>query len=76
MRLWRGGSRFRGCRLLESVMKLRNSSDRPVEHEADRHGFRHLLALRVTLATEQDRAQVGVLAEAGQEVTGQSVELV
>ena len=35
----------------------------------------HLLALRVTAANEQDRAQVGQLAEKVQEVTGQSVEL-
>ncbi len=35
----------------------------------------HLLALRVTPANEQERAQVGALAEAVQEVTGQSVEL-
>ncbi len=35
----------------------------------------HLLALHVTPANEQDRAQVGVLAEAVQEVTGESVEL-
>ncbi len=54
-----------------------------MEHEAGegdemqaRYGLGHLLALRVTLATEQDRAQVGVLAEAVQEMTGQSVELV
>jgi transposase len=35
----------------------------------------HLLALHVTPANEQDRAQVGQLAEKVQEVTGQSVEL-
>jgi transposase len=35
----------------------------------------HLLALHVTPADEQDRAQVGVLAQAVQEVTGESVEL-
>src|SRR5438309_760137 len=35
----------------------------------------HLLALHVTPANEQDRAQVGALAEAVQEVTGESVEL-
>lgn len=35
----------------------------------------HLLALHVTPATEQDRAQVGKLAKAVQEVTGQAVEL-
>ncbi len=35
----------------------------------------HLLALRVTPATEQDRARVGELAEAVQEATGESVEL-
>ena len=35
----------------------------------------HLLALRVTPATEQDRAQVGALAEAMQEATGESVQL-
>ncbi len=35
----------------------------------------HLLALRVTPATEQDRAQVGALADAVQEATGESVEL-
>jgi transposase len=35
----------------------------------------HLLALRVTPATEQDRAKVGALAEAVQEATGESVEL-
>ena len=35
----------------------------------------HLLALHVTPANEQDRAQVGVLAEAVQEVTAESVEL-
>ena len=35
----------------------------------------HLLALHVTPATEQDRAQVGALAEAVQEVTEESVEL-
>jgi transposase len=35
----------------------------------------HLLALRVTPATEQDQAQVGALAEAMQEATGESVQL-
>jgi transposase len=35
----------------------------------------HLLALHVTPATEQDRAQVGQLAQAVQEVTGEQVEL-
>ncbi len=35
----------------------------------------HLIALRVTPATEQDRAQVKALAEAVQEATGESVEL-
>jgi transposase len=35
----------------------------------------HLLVLRVTPATEQDRAQVEELAEALQEATGESVEL-
>jgi transposase len=35
----------------------------------------HLLALHVTPADEQDRAQVGLLAEALQEATGQSVDL-
>jgi transposase len=35
----------------------------------------HLLALRVTPADAQDRAQVGELAAAVQEATGQSVEL-
>ena len=35
----------------------------------------HLFALRVTPATEQDRAQVGALAEAVREATGESVEL-
>jgi transposase len=35
----------------------------------------HLLALRVTAANEQDRAQVGALAEAVQAATGESVEL-
>jgi transposase len=35
----------------------------------------HLLAAHVTTASEQDRAQVGVLAEAVQEATGESVEL-
>ena len=35
----------------------------------------HLLALHVTPANEQERAQVEVLAEAVQEVTGESVEL-
>lgn len=35
----------------------------------------HLLALRVTPATEQDRAQVEELAKAVQEVTNESVEL-
>ncbi len=33
------------------------------------------MALRVTPATEQDRAQVGALAEAVREATGESVEL-
>jgi transposase len=36
----------------------------------------HLLALHVTPASEQDRAQVEELAEAVQEATGESVELV
>ena len=36
----------------------------------------HLLALKVTAANEQDRAQVGDLAQALQEATGESVELV
>ena len=35
----------------------------------------NLLALLVTPANEQDRAQVGALAQAVQEATGQSVEL-
>ena len=35
----------------------------------------HLLALHVAPANEQDRAQVGVLAEAVQEVIGEAVEL-
>ena len=35
----------------------------------------HLVALRVTPATEQDREQVEMLAEALQEATGESVEL-
>jgi transposase len=35
----------------------------------------HLLALIVTAADEQDRAQVAELAEAVQEATGESVEL-
>src|SRR5690348_7795448 len=35
----------------------------------------HLLALLVTPASEQDRAQVAALAEAVQEATGESVEL-
>jgi transposase len=35
----------------------------------------HLLALRVTPATEQDRAQVEALAESVQEATAESVQL-
>ena len=35
----------------------------------------HLLALRVTAADEQERAQVAALAEAVQEATGETVEL-
>lgn len=35
----------------------------------------HLLALHVTPADEQDRAQVGILAQQVQQVTGSSVEL-
>ena len=35
----------------------------------------HLLALRVTSATEQDRSQVEALAKTVQEATGESVEL-
>jgi transposase len=35
----------------------------------------HLLALKVTPANEQDRAQVAALAQAVQETTGQSVEI-
>jgi len=35
----------------------------------------HLLALRVTAANEQERAQVAALAEEVQQITGQSVEL-
>ena len=35
----------------------------------------HLLALHVTPANEQERGQVGVLATAGQEVTGENVLL-
>jgi transposase len=35
----------------------------------------HLLALRVTAASEQDRAQVGELVEAVQEATGATVEV-
>lgn len=35
----------------------------------------HLLAVRVTAANEEDRAQVGALAAKVQEVTGQTVEL-
>src|SRR4030095_278668 len=44
-----------------------------VHAAVDTLGF--LLALKVTAASEQDRAQVAELAEAVQEVTGQSVEL-
>jgi transposase len=36
----------------------------------------HLLALHVTPANQQDRDQVGLLAERVQEVTGESVELI
>jgi transposase len=36
----------------------------------------HLLALHVTPADQQDRAQVGILAEQMQQVTGDNVELV
>ncbi len=36
----------------------------------------HLLALRVTAANEQDRAQVGGLAESVQAVAGESVDWV
>lgn len=36
----------------------------------------HLLALQVTSADAQDRAQVGVLAKAVQDATGEQVELV
>ena len=39
------------------------------------HTLGHLLALHVTVADQQDRAQVGVLAEAVQEITGEQVEL-
>jgi transposase len=35
----------------------------------------HLLALHVTPADEQDRAQVAILSEAVQQVTGESIEL-
>jgi transposase len=35
----------------------------------------HLLALKVTAANEQDRAQVGELAKAVQKVTGENVEI-
>jgi transposase len=35
----------------------------------------HLLALKVTAANEQDRAQVGELSRAVQQATGQSIEL-
>lgn len=35
----------------------------------------HLLAAHVTTASEQDRAQVGLLAQAVQEATGETVEL-
>ena len=35
----------------------------------------YLLALRATLATEQDRAQVEALVEAVQKASGESVEL-
>jgi transposase len=35
----------------------------------------HLLALHVTAADEQDRTQVGVLAEAVQQITGEHVEM-
>jgi transposase len=35
----------------------------------------HLLALRVTSATEQDRSEVEALVETMQEATGESVEL-
>ena len=37
--------------------------------------LRHVLALKVTTANEQDREQVGGLAQAVQQVTGQHVEL-
>lgn len=35
----------------------------------------HLMALKVTAASEGDREQVGALAEQAQQVTGNSVEL-
>ena len=35
----------------------------------------HLLALHVTAADQQDRAQVGLLSEAVQQITGENVEL-
>ena len=39
------------------------------------HTLGHLLAAHVTTASEQDRAQGGLLAEAVQKATGSSVEL-
>jgi hypothetical protein len=35
----------------------------------------HLLALKVTAANEQERAQVGELAEQIQEATGENIQL-
>jgi predicted regulator of amino acid metabolism with ACT domain len=46
-----------------------------LEGARDLNAVGHLLALHVISATDQDREQVSVLAEAVQEVTGQSVKL-
>jgi transposase len=52
--------------------KRRNGSKVPMAVDT----LGHRLALHVTPADEQDRAQAGVLCEAMQELTGESIELV
>lgn len=57
----------------DGAKKKKGSKVHMAPRKADTLG--HLLALHVTPANEQDRTQVGELAEAVQEATGGSVEI-
>src|SRR6266700_7685269 len=66
-------SRARKVGIEQATMERNDAKEARVHLAVDTLG--HLLALHVTPANEQDRAQVGKLAAAVQEITGHSVEL-